>query len=237
MSRVREEAGFSAGFWGVIGCILAESSPHGWLHLPPMNTDILRNSCAGVTQAHPRVIFGTAPIEQLLPWFTDTAAQSVSAAHPRVYSESVTAGFASWCSHFHTCISCTGAPSWGAARVALLSHGVRGKTGHQPLQKLGTRSWEQKLGTLWSFVETPGYLGMDSLMPRTQVSPFLSLSIQCSRNCSGASRSGRFSVWTAGTTGAWGHFTATSWLAFLLHWPWLTWSCEWRVGPGARYCA
>ena len=33
--------------------------------------------------------------------------------------------------------------------------------------------------------ETPGNPGMDGLMPRTQVSPFLSFSIQCSRNCSG----------------------------------------------------
>lgn len=33
--------------------------------------------------------------------------------------------------------------------------------------------------------ETPGNPGVDGLIPRTQVSPFLLLSIQCSRNCSG----------------------------------------------------
>ena len=58
---------FSAGFWGVIGCVLAERSPHGWLHLPPMNTDILRNSSACVTQVQPHVIFGTAPYNSCCP--------------------------------------------------------------------------------------------------------------------------------------------------------------------------
>lgn len=81
-----------------------------------------------------------------------------------------------------------GAPSWGAARVTLL-HGVReGQATNL------SRSWEleagnQKLGTL-ILCETPDILGMDSLMPRTQVSPFLSL-YSAPETAAGASRSGR----------------------------------------------
>lgn len=48
-----------------------------------------------------------------------------------------------------------------------------------------SRNWELEAASFVILCEPPGYLGMDSLMPRTQVSPFLLLSLQCSRNCSG----------------------------------------------------
>lgn len=45
------------------------------------------------------------------------------------------------------------------------------------------RDW--KPGTSWFSAESPGIQGNESLMPGTQLSPFVSLSMQCSRNCSG----------------------------------------------------
>lgn len=108
-------------------------------------------------------------------------AQSISAARPRPHSESVTElGLlpGSYTSHLHFLTQ--GAPPWGAARVTLLSSVCK----ERQVTNL-SRSWELEAGNFVILCETPGYLGMDSLMPRTQVSPFLSFSIQCSRNCSG----------------------------------------------------
>ena len=108
-------------------------------------------------------------------------AQSISAARPRPHSESVTELDllpGSYTSHLHFLTQ--GAPPWGAARVTLLSSVCK----ERQVTNL-SRSWELEAGNFVILCETPGYLGMDSLMPRTQVSPFLSFSIQCSRNCSG----------------------------------------------------